>query len=191
MYHDTSVRKRDLDKKNIINDIDSLLSMYGDEYNQFVALGKSIGAEKLFAVLEEFGGQKPHIPTAEKLRDNLAREYRNKLIRDKFNPRDYSYSQLAMEYSAFMGLPRLSERHVRHIVHSQQKKYKKKPENYKPVKVHHEMHSEVLKLSSKYGVAIHAILDVMITIALSDNDIHDKLDKVFGKQLNMIEDSAA
>lgn len=172
-------------KQKIVDEINSLLTVYNDDYNQFVALGKTIGADKLMLVLEELGGQKPHIPTAESFHATLAREYRNNMIRHKFHPTQYGYQQLASEYSGFMGLPGLTERHVRTIVHAQRKQYKRKPESYRPVKVHNDTHRTVLDRAQKYGTSIHVMMDTIVLLALGNEDVVKQLNKIFGEQLKM------
>lgn len=87
---------------------DDLLGNFSDEHSDLVALGKRIGAEALQAVLEVFGGQKPHIPSAEDFWARLDREVRNERIRANF--RGNNYAELAMA-------ERLDERQVRRIVH--------------------------------------------------------------------------
>lgn len=180
MSRDTLKRKQE-----IVTDINDMLTMFDDEYSPTVALGKVIGAEKLALVMEEFGGQKPHIPTLENFHDTLARELRNTKMRKLFHPRDYGYDRLAREFSGFMGLSTLSERHVREIVHAHQRTYKRKPEKFKPVKLHETYHQKIAEHADSYSVSMATVLQEIIDIAMKSEDVRKRLDAKFGRQMKM------
>lgn len=89
-------------------DCEALLSEFSDDYSDLVALGHRIGAEGLNEVLKLLGGCKIHIPTPETFWQRLYREVRDRMVRDKFNGRNYA--ELGTETG-------LTPMQVRRIVH--------------------------------------------------------------------------
>lgn len=172
-------------KQDTVTKINQMLEMCDDEQSPVIALGKIIGAEALAEVMEEFGGQKPHIPTLDNFYDSLARDYRNKKMRDLFHPTHYGYDRLAREFSGFMGLGTLSERHVREIIHADQRTYKRKPEQYKPVKLHKNYHHAIALKANVYSVPMATLLQELIDIAMKSEDTQQILDAKFGRQITL------
>lgn len=168
-------------------DLDQLVTLCDEnEYTHpGITLCKDIGAENWRAVMREYGGQKPHIPTEQSFCSMVLRDLRNEKIRRLFHPTQYGYAQLAKEFSNYMGLGTLSERQVREIVHAKQRTYKRKPENYKPVKLHQDMHGMISGYSEDYEVPMAAILQAIIEIAGESHDLRAVLDKRFGRQTKM------
>lgn len=181
MYHDTFETKQ-----QIVSDIESLLDSVVADDDQIIAIAKKIGAEGLCQVLDELGGQKPHIPMTKSFRDKLARIERDELIRKEFDPgHDTWYRDLAEKYSYYKGLSGLSEKQVRNIVHSDRKVSARKPENYKPVKLHHVLHEKLAEEACVRNTTMHGVLDVIVELALEDERIDEELTKKFGKQTSL------
>lgn len=92
-----------IDEQVLLEELDPNESRHGE----FIELGQKIGARALNDLMECFGSQKKHIPTARVFWENLRREIRDREIKAQFN--GSNYQELADKYD-------LTIRHVNRIL---------------------------------------------------------------------------
>lgn len=85
----------------------ALLEMFAVDHSPLVRLGHRVGIDALEAMLDEFGGLKPHVPTSDAFWGRLAREIRNTQIQGRFHGNNLA--ELQCEYG-------LCERQLRAIL---------------------------------------------------------------------------
>lgn len=154
-----------------------LLALFDEHYNPFVTLGHRLGPDALNVVLEELGGQKPHIPQPQNFWSGLEREVRDEQIRGQF--RGNNYVELADEYG-------LSERQIRQIVDSQRREYKRAPETTKAVHVPNELYGDFEALTRRYGgVSMRELMAVALKASLAAPEVHKALREKFGEQTEL------
>lgn len=154
-----------------------LLAEFSDEYNELVAFGKQHGVEALDALLELLGGQKPHIPMRDNFWTGLQREIRNRSLRERFNGRNYG--QLAME-------EHISEREVRRIIHSEERKYAPKETAPRPMKVSASHHDRICDLAERCNLSLYDMLDSLLARVLNDESLEEDLRAEHGEQMKMV-----
>lgn len=158
-----------------------LLQAVGPEHSDLTLLGARAGTEALDILMDILGGLKVHIPSPVKFWSGLAREIRNGKMRAEFN--GSNYAQLAAAYSNFMGLPHLSSRHVRHIVHKPARRTKQKTERYRPIKIENELHARIASMAQRYGATLHHALGVIVMDALANDErVHHDLAESLNKE---------
>jgi len=159
-------------------ELGEILSKFDPDYNQLVELGHEIGVEKLNAVLEIFGGEKPHIPMTKNFWAGLERNARDDQIRLDF--KGNNHKELADREG-------LKERQIRNILESKPKKYKRPEFVLQSCKLQPDDHDTITALANEFcGAAMHEILHVIIKTALSDPETKTKLSKMYGVQLTLV-----
>jgi len=141
-----------------------LLESFAPEWNPLVRLGQELGPEAVDRFLAEFGGTKPHHPSAQNFWGLLERAARDEEIRSRFNPVTCGYEQLALETG-------LDARQIRRIVHKEPRRRDSAREPERNVKMYNEPHEALSEIAKRYCLSVRCVLDILARRALADDEL--------------------
>jgi len=162
-----------------------ILNCFTDDFNPMVFLAKAAGADVAERFMEYCGGTKPHIPTKGNFWQSLETQVRDETIRTRFNGENYG--QLALEYE-------LSDRHIRNIVHKEQRPQFRQVDNAKALRFRPDVVETLNQVAARYGnnVSPAAVANVIVQAAAQLPEVKAALDAAFDTaQATLFEDAAA